>query len=431
MMNLINQRDQISPKWYRLDTAANLYPAIRGRKRPGVFRISATLTQAVQPDLLQLALNTTLKRIPNFSVKLRSGLFWHYFVHSNDLLLIREDVSNPCMDISSKKNNGFLIRVRYHGCRIAVEVFHSVSDGSGAMTFLKTLIAQYLNLLGYSIPPTEGILDCKETPDPSESKDCFQVFAGNSTTRGHPKPRAYHIKGSLLPPYSLNTITGTIPTKAVRSETKKHGVSITEYMVAVYLFILNRIQLSEAPRRPLPIKIQVPVNLRHFYETKTLRNFSAFVSPGIDPAKGKYTFEEILDSVHHFLRYEVTKKHLRAQVAANVRSARNPFIRMMPLLIKKRVIHLGFKFIGPISFTSTISNLGIVNIPAEMAAHVKRFDLTLGATQDTNVSCGMLGYAGNVHIFFSRVIEETLVEREFFSFLVSQGLPVAVESNRE
>ena len=430
-MHSINQQRQTHPKRYRLDTAANLYPAIRGRKRPGVFRLSAVLAQPVQPYLLQIALNTTLKRIPSFSVKLRSGLFWHYFIHSDDLLPVQEYGPIPCMVLSSKKNNGFLIRVGYHGCRIAVEVFHSISDGAGAMVFLKTLIAQYLNLLGNSVPPTEGILDCKETPDPSESKDCFQVFAGSSTTRSRRKPRAFHIRGSLIPPYSLKTITGTIPIKAIHSESKTHGVSITEYMVAVYLFTLARIQLSEAHRRPLPIKIQVPVNLRQFYKTKTLRNFSAFVTPGIDPTQGEYTFSEILKLVHHFLHYEVTEKHLRTQVASNVRSTKNPLIRITPLLIKNRLIHLGFKYLGPSSFTSTISNLGMINIPAEMAEHVETFDLTLGATQDTNISCGMLGYADEVRIFFSRVIEETHVEQEFFSFLVKQGLPVTIECNKE
>ncbi len=430
-MNSTNQQGQLHPKRYRLDTAANLYPAIRGCKRPGVFRVSAALTQPVQPVLLQRALTTTLKRIPSFSVKLRSGLFWHYFVHSNDLLLIQEDDSNHCLGIYSKENDGFLIRVRYHGHRIAVEVFHSVSDGTGAMVFLKTLIAQYLNLFGHSIPHTEGILDCGETPDPSESKDCFQVFAGSSTARSRRKPRAFHIKGSLIPPFSLNTITGTIPTKAIRSETKKHGVSITEYVVAAYLFTLENIQFSEAPRRPLPIKIQVPVNLRQFHKTRTLRNFSAFVTPGIDPAQGKYTFAETLELVHHFLHYEVTKKHLRTQVAANVHSTKNPLLRIMPLLIKNRLIHLGFKYFGPSSFTSTLSNLGLIKVPSKMAAHVETFDLTLCATQDTNISCGILGYAGNERIFFSRVIEEAHVEREFFSFLVKQGLPVTIESNKE
>jgi len=127
----------------------------------------------------------------------------------------------------------------------------------------------------------------------------------------------------------------------------------------------------------------------------------------------------------------VTEKHLRTQVAANVRSTKNPLIRITPLLIKNRLIHLGFKYFGPSSFTSTLSNLGMINVPVEMAEHVETFDLTLSATHDTNISCGMLGYAGEVRIFFSRVIEETHVEQGFFSFLVKQGLPVTIECNKE
>lgn len=297
-MTANNQTLETSNRWYRLDNAANLYPAIRGKKRPGVFRVSADLYKLIQPPILQQALNITLKRFSGFSVKLRAGLFWHYFLHSSELLNIQEDVSNPCMNITSKENNGLLLRVRYHNCRIAVEFFHSVTDGSGAMIFLKTLIAQYLTLLGYQIPPSLGVLNCNDTPPVEESQGSFQQFAGHSSPRKRQNSHAYHIKGTHLPPHSLSTITGIIPIEALKLETKKWGVSITEYLVGTYLYVLNTIQLSENPRRPLPIKIQVPVNLRRFHKTSTLRNFSAFVIPGIDPAHGEYTFEEILKLVH-------------------------------------------------------------------------------------------------------------------------------------
>ena len=424
-----NQHNKKKSKKYRLDTAANLYPAIRGRKRPGVFRISAALAESVQPDLLQQALDMTLERIPGFSAMLRSGFFWHFFKHSIGHLPIQKGLSKICTHFSPNQNNGFLIRVMVQDYQIALEVFHSVSDGAGAMVFLKTLIAQYLILLGYSIPPTEGILDCNDSTDPSESEDCFHIFAGNNNTRSLPKVRAYKLKGTLIQPYNLKTITGTIPIEPLRSETSKYGVSITEYISAAYLFILNNIQLSEDPHRLSPIKIQVPVNLRNFHETKTLRNFSAFITPEIDPAKDEFTFEEVLNSVHHFIRREVTEKRLREQVASNVRQVNNPLVRLIPLFIKNRIIHFVYKSIGPISFTSTISNLGNVDIPAEMAAHVKSFGLTLGATQDTNVSCGMLGYNGNLYISFSRVIEEEIVEQKFFSFLRKRGIPIAVGGN--
>ena len=418
-------------KFYRLDNAANLYPAIRSRKRPGVFRVSATLDQPVQPNILQQALDNTLARIPSFSVRLRSGLFWHYFVHSNDRIQIQEDVSNPCMEISASKNSGFLIRVRYHEKRIALEVFHSVSDGSGAITFLKTLIAQYLNLLGHSIPSENGVLLTSDSPESSESKDNFHQFAGDIPKKRSTNVRAYHIKGSPITPHKMKIISGSLPINAIKLKSKTYNKSITEFIVAVYLYILNNIQLSESPRNLYPINIQVPVNLRRFHPTSTLRNFSAFVTPSIDPNHGKYEFEEILDLVYHFLRYEATDKNLRAQVAANVRNEKHPIVRILPLFLKNLLINIVYKFFGPVSSTGTISNLGMIEIPEEMKKHITSFNFLLGATRDTNISCAILGYKDHLRINFSSVIEETHVQRDFFRFLITQGIPVLLDSNKE
>jgi len=427
----LHSQTHIARKWYRLDNAANVYPAIRSLQRPGLFRVSAILKEPVQPKLLQQALNATLKRIPSFSVKMRSGLFWHYFSHSDDTIHIQEDVVNPCMSLSSKRDNGFQIRVRYHDRRIALEVFHSVSDGSGAMVFLKTLLAQYLALRGISIPATHGVLDCGESPRLGEAADDFSAFAGGSTTRSRRERRAYHVSGTKLPHHDIEIITGTLPVEAVKAESKRHGVSITEYLTGAYLYILNGIQKTEHRHHPLPVKIQVPVSLRRFHTTETLRNFSSYVCPGIDPTHGDYTFEEILSSVHHFMRYEVTDKHLRSRVAANIQTERNLLVRMMPLFIKDRVINLGYKLSGPAIFTSVLTNLGVIKVPPEMAQHVETFDFNLGPSQETNVNCAVLGYDGKLRINFARVIEEPTVEHAFFTFLVRQGIPVKVESNKE
>jgi NRPS condensation-like uncharacterized protein len=418
-------------KIYRLDNAANLYPAIRNQKRPGVFRVSATLNEPVNPKILQTALNTTLKRIPGFSVKLRSGLFWHYFVHSDQIMTIQEDVINPCQQMTTASAGGFLIRIRYHYKTIALEAFHAITDGTGAMVFLKTLVAQYLTLLGVTIPATHGILDCNTSPQEDENSDFFSSFGGQSPTRKVINPRAFHVKGTPLDPSTMRIITGTVPINVLKQTTGLYHVTITEYLVAVFMKVLVDHQLSQAIRLKLPIKVQVPVNLRQFSPGDTLRNFSAYVTPSIDPAQGEYTFPEIVELVHHFLRYEGTKKHLQSQVAANVRYARNPLIRMLPLAIKNNIIFLGYALMGPVLFTSTLSNLGLIEVPEEMKAHVDSFGITLGATRGTNISCAVLGYRDDVKITFSRVISETEVERGFFRFLVEHGIPVHVETRPE
>ena len=56
------------------------------------------------------------------------------------------------------------LRVLYYRNRIAVEYFHVLSDGGGAVTYLKTLVARYLTLrYGAKIPPTDGVLDIERT----------------------------------------------------------------------------------------------------------------------------------------------------------------------------------------------------------------------------------------------------------------------------
>ena len=425
------KKENTSRRLFRLDNAAHIYPAIKNQKQPGVFRVSATLYEPVHPGILQQALNVTLKRIPGFSVKLRPGLFWNYFVHTDDALPIQEDVQNPCMEITKKENDGFLLRVRYHGCRIALEAFHSVTDGSGALTFLKTLVAQYFRLQGITIPAEKGVLDCTSPPKPEEVQDSFRPFALGTHRIRRKELRAYQIKGTSLPPHNISIIRGTIPLEEIRKAGKRHNVSITEFLTAALLYNLNGLQLCENPYKLLPVRVQVPVNLRGHFETETLRNFSSFINVELEPRLGDYSFEEVLKLVHHFLRFEVNEKFLRSRVAANLRTEGLLFLRVVPLMIKNPMIGLGYKIAGPNTFTSILSNLGNIDVPHELAEYVKKFDIVLGASKDTAVKCAVSGFKGSLRVNFTSSIEEAMVERAFFTFLVGQGIPVEVESNQE
>jgi len=417
-----------SPRVFRLDNAALVYPAVRGSKNPNIFRISADLVEEIDPHTLQQALDASLRRMPNFSVKLRSGFFWHYFVTTNKRLLIQPDVSNPCTLISDKENDGFQIRVRYHHTRIALEIFHSITDGAGALLFLKTLIGKYLMLNGKSIPAENGILDTSITPGEDEMRDAFHQFAGEQRVHRGKPVRAYHVTGTPLPAFKTNIITGIISIHALREHTKPLGVTITEYLTAVLMGALQANQQDANPRHILPIRVQVPVDLRRFVGSKTFRNFSSFITPSIEPKQGHFQFDEILHLVHHFTRYHVTRKYLSARVANNIKTERILFLRVMPLILKNWLISLSFKMQGPRSYTSTISNLGRLDLPKEFQKWVRSFDFILGYSQDIKVKCAVLGYKENLHINFTRSIKEANVEREFFTHFVKRGIPVRVEN---
>ncbi|MEZ4510177.1 MAG: hypothetical protein R2881_11395, partial [Eubacteriales bacterium] len=110
--------------WTKLDNAALIYPATMNTRWTALFRLSATLTEPIDVDILEIAQKRALKRIPLYASKLKRGLFWFYLEHSDDLPPIEKDVANPCVRMRFVGSRGFCLRTRYYENRIAVEFFH-------------------------------------------------------------------------------------------------------------------------------------------------------------------------------------------------------------------------------------------------------------------------------------------------------------------
>jgi hypothetical protein len=121
--------------WYELDTAAKLYPAILSPKQANVFRLCCTLTEPVDPEILQTALYITIQRYPSFNVRLKRGLFWFYFESNTNLPVVSEETTYPCQMIDPAQNGDYMFRVSWFGHRINLEIFHVIADGTGGIDF--------------------------------------------------------------------------------------------------------------------------------------------------------------------------------------------------------------------------------------------------------------------------------------------------------
>ncbi|MBS1413277.1 MAG: hypothetical protein HPZ00_08215 [Christensenellaceae bacterium] len=417
-------------KWYRLDNAAKLYPSIKTSRWSSVYRLSISLAEPVDKNLLEQAAAIAVKRTPAFNLRIKRGLFWFYFEQNGNEPIIYEDVLYPCANIQPRLNNGFLFKLRYYQNRIALEVFHSLADGSGGMSFLKTVTAQYLELkYNIKIPACCGVLDANAPPDAEEMEDAYKKYANLSRRRSRKEDAAFQCGGEALPAGCLNIITAHMPLEALINQAKKYKCSLTEYLVSVYIWAIYGIQCSMHRRQYKPVKISVPVNMRRFYPSRTLRNFSLFVNPGIDPGLGEYTFEEVTRQVHYFMRYEINAKALNAQMAANVGSERNPAVRIMPLFIKKFALGMVYKMAGESRFSGTLSNLGEIEFPEEMKKYITDAAFILGRGRVNSTAAAMLSYNKNVVLTFSRSVQNAEVERRFFTFLIKNGVQVKIESN--
>lgn len=417
-------------RWYRLDNAAKIYPVIMRSRHISVFRLSAVLYQEIEPDRLLAALRNTLKRLPFFAVRLRKGVFWYYLESCQLPVTVEEDVINPMRHWSVRDEKGYLFRVRYGQKRIAVEFFHALTDGYGGLVFLKTLTAAYLSLGGSQYRPGHGVLDLNADAQPEEMEDAYRRYSDFRVTRRPAETAAFHLQGTILTGHQLSMITGICSAGQVAEVAKRHQVSITELLTSVYLYQLYRIQQRGGFQIDRPVRISVPINVRRYFPTRTLRNFALYANPGIEPALGDYSFEEILLLVHYFMRYTINQKYLNAMMGANVRPEKNWLLRLAPLKLKTLAMRIVYALVGESRFTGTLSNLGAQTMPEEISGQIDHFEFQLGPSRLNPVNCAVISLNDNLTIAFTSTMQETDIQRAFFQHLVELGLDVTVMSNQ-
>ena len=420
-------------RWLRLDNAAKIYPAARRENWSNVFRLSATLTEKVDRAILQTALDVTVRRFPSIAVRLRRGVFWYYLQQLDKVPDVREENSYPLARMSRSETRKCAFRVIVYERRIALEVFHSLTDGTGAMIFLKSLVAEYLQQrYGVHITAEHGVLGRLEEPSEAEMEDSFQKYAGN-VAAPRSERSAWRLSGTPEPGGFLNLVCFQMPVKAVLEKAHEYEVSLTAFLCAVVMMALQRLQSELVPdiRRRKPIKVLLPVNLRSLFESRSLRNFAMYTTPEILPRLGEYSFEEICKVVYHWMGAEITPKKMSMMIAANVNSERLMAVRVMPLFIKNIVMKAIFDTVGEKKSCLSLSNLGAVKLPAEMIPYVQRMDLILGVQATAPYNCGVLSYGDTLYVNFIRNIREAGFEYHFHRVLHELGIPVLVESNSE
>ena len=419
-------------EWYKLDLSAIVYPTLQRRDFSSVYRLSVLLKENIDPKVLQQALDLTMPRFPTYKAAIRKGVFWRYLEPNNRPgPFVQEDVKNPCQPMYFKANNRYLVRVYYYQNRISLEAHHSLGDGTGGMCVLQTLTAAYLRLLGHTEIENGGfVLDIAQKPDEEELEDAYMKYASAKVCPKRPGEKAYRVRGTKEPFYTLNIIDGIMSVSEVMAVAKKYNATVTEYLDAVLLYALLTKQEKDWHIRLRPVKIAMPVNLRRFFPSKTLRNFITMIYPGIDPRLGEYTFEEIVTQVHNYMRYYLNEKFLRGDITTNAATQRNPFIRVIPLFIKDFVVRMFYTKVQDKNSSAGLTNMGALQVPEGMKPYIERFDIYMGQPFSTRTNCAVISFQDILTVNFASSIIEADVERYFFRKLVQDGIHVKIESNR-
>lgn len=429
---LKNNREKQEPKiWYKLDLSAIVYPTLQRRDFSSVYRLSVVLKEPVNPDILQTAVDIALKRFPTYKTAIRKGLFWRYLeLNDRPGPFVQKDIRNFCMPMPFKAGNRYLLRIYYHDCRISLEAHHCLGDGTGGMYVLQTITAVYLRLLGHSISDGGFVKDINEPPSPGELEDAYMRYANAKVCPSRPGEKTYRVRGTRAPFYTFNVIDGIMSVKEVMNVASKYQATITEYLNSVLLYALLQKQQHDWHIKLRPVKIAMPVNLRRFFPSDTLRNFITMVYPGIDPRLGEYTFEEIVKQVHNYMRYYINEKFLKGDITTNANTQRNPLIRIVPLFVKDFVVRMFYTRVQDKNSSAGLTNMGALKVPDNMKPFIERFDIYMGQPFSSRTNCAIVSFEDILTINFASSIIESDVERLFFQKLVADGIHVKIESNR-
>lgn len=413
-------------RWDKLDNTAHLFPVIAGEGMSNVYRISVTLKEPILPGYLKEALDKVLPWFDVFRVRLRKGIFWYYFEeNTKPAPRILEEHSYPNQYISPNKNNHYLFRVSYYKNRINLEVFHVLTDGTGAIQFLRELTYQYLRLVHPELLSAVPDTLCSDTS--LNKEDSYLKNYKRSHAKGYRTRRAFLIKGEKLRPLEMGIMHGYMKVEDLKRVSKQYGLTINEYLVATFIYSVWKECLHETPGKR-PICVAVPVNLRPYYHSITTKNFFVMVSAAFEPTKEQYTFAEIAAITAESLRSQINPEHLEDLFAYNVSNEKNFALRAVPLFVKNLAIRFVYQT-SALANTTTITNIGPIAVRDEYKPYIERFHAFLSMSKGQNLKGLVCSYDGTLVFNFSSTLVDTSVQRCFFAHLAEEGISVELETN--
>ncbi|WP_024293915.1 DUF6320 domain-containing protein [Lacrimispora indolis] len=420
------KRSPQGERWRRLDNTAKIFPVIASENLSNVFRISAVLKEEVDPGTLQRALEEILPQFEGFSVRLRRGFFWYYFENNKRMPVIERETTYPCKYIDPHSNQLFLFRVTYFSRRINLEVFHAVTDGLGAVNFLKALVYRYLDLkqdsrTGYQAPQ-------KISSDVSMNvEDSYVRHYKKTVKRKYSSRKAYHITGETLPLDEENVLHGYVDLKALKAVSKSYGVSITRFLTAALIWAIYQEYLGGKPCEK-SIGISIPINLRSFFASETTANFFAVTLIDFLSTSEEHTFSEVLEAVSRQMALKITKEKMEEIISYNVSNEKKWYLRIAPLFVKWCALNLVFRK-NDKAYTMTLSNIGPIEIEEDYRKEIERFSIMIGVSKRQPLKCAVCAYGEKVIVTFTSVFQDTRLQDRFFGFLGGLGIPVNLESN--
>lgn len=411
--------------WYKIDNAGKIFPSVSKDDRSNVFRLSLYLDEVVNSTILEQAVNKILPRFETFAVQMKNGLFWNYFSENQKYFKVEEEPAQICKYFKAIRNSGYMFKVYFLKNKVTLETFHAITDGTGALHFLKSIVFQYFKLRGFKMDHEHLILS--ELPySKKESEDNFVSNYDKSNKLNLKEEKAYHLTGEKFHQHWVLLYKIKLDSKAFIDIVKnKYHATVTQYVTALLAYSIFKESVDFTGHKK-PLKIFIPVNLRPYFDSVTLRNFTLYIKATYSSEKTDWTFEEMLDLTKAYFKDQLDKHKLHGRINALVGFEKNFFIRILPLFLKSIAFKVGYNILGESVNSCSISNLGICKLPKEMEEKILDADFV---NAGYSVAMTLISIKNKTNIILSSPLKDLGVMNFMTQMLRNEGLDIVIDTN--
>ena len=408
-------------KWYELDNAAKIVPSTTFGSDTRVFRLTCQLKEEVREEILQHALDKSIREFPHFNCVLKQGLFWHYLEASGRQAKVFEECLPPCHEIYKKGRKDLLYRLFYYKKRINLEMFHVLSDGTGAFVFLKSIVSNYL-VERYGLDPGEKLEDPSSVRE--KEGDAFSHFYSKKKKKNWLKERlpkkAYRLKGEKDENLSIHLVEGTVSVQKLLDKAHEYNVTLAVLVTAVYIEAIMQ-EMTVRDRRS-PVVISVPVNLRNYFPSHTTRNFFGVINVPFYFRDYDGNLEKIVEEVRKSFRELLSEEQVFKTMNGYAALEHNAAVKIVPLTLKD----LGIRGISSLiqrGVTSTVSNVGKVDMSESMIPYIEKFSSFMATN---SVQMCISSFQDTLTFGVTSAFTDNTMIMHFFRRLVDLGIPVEI-----
>lgn len=413
-----------SSRWTKLDNAAKIFPSSSRKTDTSVFRFYCELKEQIEPEALQSATDRALKDYPHFKSVMRKGAFWYYLEATELKPEVQKEEGPLCSRIYDGEGSSLLFEVSYFQNRINLEIYHVLSDGTGALKFLKTVVYYYLKQAHEEELPQDLVFLENDASYTEKEADGFSKYYKKEKGKRPPSiQRPYRLPLKKNSEEELSTIEAIADLPGVLDAAHRNNTTLTAYLTA--LFIQSVYKEMSAQGKTKTIVIMVPVNLRQFFPTETARNFFGLVDICYDCQKGSGELDEMIQAVNTSLKGKLTAEYLAEKMNRFAAIEHNPFAKIAPLPLKNVVLRAA-RALESRKETAVISNVGKVTMPKEMHKYIDLFGV-LASTRRLQLC--MCSFGSKLQIGFTSAFNSTDIEKNFIRALTDQGVEITVRSN--